>query len=45
MKVAVVFNRESKKVINIFGRPNKEKYGKKAIKRILDALEKGEFHL
>ena len=41
MKVAVVFNRESKKVINLFGMPNQEKYGKKAIKRILDSLKKG----
>ncbi|MDH5637523.1 MAG: D-alanine--D-alanine ligase, partial [Nitrospinota bacterium] len=41
MKVAVVFNRESKSVINLFGQPNKEKYGKKAIDRILDALKKG----
>jgi D-alanine-D-alanine ligase len=41
MKVAVVFNRESNKVINLFGRPNQEKYGKKAIKRILDSLKIG----
>ncbi|MDH5511193.1 MAG: ATP-grasp domain-containing protein [Nitrospinota bacterium] len=40
MKVAVVYNRESKSVINLFGQPNKEKYGKKAIDRILDALKK-----
>ncbi len=41
MKIAVVYNRESKSVINLFGVPNREKYGKKAIKRISDALKKG----
>lgn len=41
MKIAVVYNRESKNVINLFGVPNREKYGKKAIKRISDALKKG----
>lgn len=41
MKVAVVFNRESKNVINLFGVPNKEKYGKETIKLITDALKKG----
>ena len=40
MKIAVVYNRESKSVINIFGVPNREKYGLKAIKRITDALKK-----
>ncbi len=41
MKIAVVYNRESKNVINLFGTPNQEKYGKKAIKRIIDALKAG----
>ena len=41
MKIAVVYNRESKNVINLFGVPNREKYGKAAIKRIVDALKKG----
>lgn len=41
MKIAVVYNRESQNVINLFGQPNKEKYGKKAIDRILNALKKG----
>lgn len=41
MKVAVVYNRESKKVINLFGTPNREKYGKKAITRIVNALKGG----
>jgi len=41
MKVAVVYNRESKNVINLFGVPNRERYGIKAIQRIVDALKKG----
>jgi len=41
MKIAVVFNRISNKVINLFGMPNQEKYGLKSIKRITDALKKG----
>ena len=41
MKIAVVYNRMSKKVINLFGMPNREKYGLKSIKRITDALKKG----
>ena len=41
MKVAVVYNRESKSVVNLFGMPNKEKIGLQTIKRITDALKKG----
>ncbi len=41
MKVAVIYNRESKKVINLFGRASKEKYGLKSIQRIVNALKKG----
>lgn len=41
MKIAVVYNRESQKVINLFGLPNREKYGLKAIKRIVNCLKKG----
>lgn len=41
MKVAVVYNRQSQSVINLFGIPNREKYGLKAIKRITEALRKG----
>jgi D-alanine-D-alanine ligase len=41
MKIAVVYNRESKNVINLFGLPNKEKIGKKTIQRVVDALKKG----
>jgi D-alanine-D-alanine ligase len=40
MKVAVIYNRESKSVINLFGLPNREKYGKKSIARIADGLKK-----
>jgi len=41
MKIAVVYNRESKSVINLFGVPNREKYGKRNIKRIVDSLKSG----
>ena len=41
MKIAVIYNRESNKVINLFGQPNREKYGLAAIKRIVDGLKKG----
>ena len=41
MKIAVVYNRESRSVINLFGMANKEKIGLKTIKRITDALKKG----
>ena len=39
MKVAVIYNRDSKSVINLFGVPSREKYGKKNIKRITDGLK------
>jgi len=42
MKVAIVFNRQQKNVINLFGQLNKEKIGKKTIQRILNALKKGK---
>ena len=41
MKVAVVYNRKSEKVINVFGTRNQERYGKKSIDRIVDCLKKG----
>lgn len=41
MKVAIVYNRDSRDVINLFGVPNREKYGLKAIQRITDALKRG----
>jgi len=40
MKIAVIYNRESQNVINLFGQPNQEKYGKEAIRRIMDGLKK-----
>ncbi len=39
MKIAIVYNRESQSVINLFGLPNREKYGKKAIKAITDGFK------
>lgn len=41
VKIALIYNRESQNVINLFGLPNREKIGKKTIKRITDALKKG----
>ncbi|SDO56418.1 M20/M25/M40 family metallo-hydrolase [Alkalicoccus daliensis] len=41
MKIAVVYNRESQAVINLFGTQNREKYGLETIKRIKDGLKKG----
>jgi len=40
MKIAVLYNHDSKNVINLFGIPNREKYGKEAIQRIVDGLRK-----
>jgi D-alanine-D-alanine ligase len=41
MKIAIVYNRNSEKVINLFGLPNKETIGLKTIRRIADGLRKG----
>ena len=41
MKIAVVYNRESQEVINLFGTQNREKYGLKTIQMIRAALKKG----
>ena len=41
MRVAVVYNRDSRNVINQFGMPNQEKIGLKTIKRLTDALRAG----
>lgn len=41
MKIAIVYNRESQAVINLFGTLNREKYGLETIKRIKDALIEG----
>jgi D-alanine-D-alanine ligase len=40
MKVAIVYNRESRNVINLFGMPNKEIIGKQTIARVANALKK-----
>jgi D-alanine-D-alanine ligase len=39
MKIAIVFNRDSKNVINLLGIPNRERIGQRTIKRIVDALK------
>jgi len=39
MKVAVVYNRESASVINLFGMPNREKIGRKTIDQLVAALK------
>ncbi|WP_353892709.1 ATP-grasp domain-containing protein [Proteinivorax hydrogeniformans] len=41
MKIAIVYNRESQAVINLFGVPNREKYGMETILKIKNALIKG----
>lgn len=41
MKIAVIYNRKSERVINTFGTRNQERYGKKAIDRIVDCLKRG----
>jgi D-alanine-D-alanine ligase len=41
MKIAVVYNRASRSVINLFGMPNQEKIGLKTVRRIVDALKLG----
>ena len=41
MRVAVVYNRDSRNVINLFGMPNQEKIGLQTIKRLTDALRAG----
>ena len=41
MKIAVVYNRDSKNVINLFGMPNRERIGLRTIKRLTDALKQG----
>ena len=40
MKIAIVYNRESQAVINLFGIPNKEKYGMDTINLVKSALIK-----
>jgi D-alanine-D-alanine ligase len=41
VRIAVVYNRDSRNVINLFGMPNQEKIGLKTIKRLTDALRAG----
>ncbi len=41
MKVAVVYNRGTGNVINLFGMPNREKIGLATIGRIVSALKSG----
>ena len=38
MKIAIVYNRDSQNVVNLFGIPNRERIGRQTIKRISDAL-------
>ena len=38
MKIAIVYNRDSKNVINLFGIPNRERIGRRTIKSIVNAL-------
>ncbi len=41
MKIAVIYNRLSDNVINLFGTPNRERIGMQTIRRICDALRAG----
>ena len=41
MKIAIVYNRDSQNVINLFGMPNQEKIGLATIKRLTEALRRG----
>jgi len=38
MRIAIVYNRDSKNVINLFGIPNRERIGRRTIQSIVDAL-------
>ncbi len=40
MKIAVVYNRDSRNVINLFGIPSRERIGLKSIQGIVDSLKK-----
>ena len=39
MKIAIIFNRESQKVINLFGIPNREKVGKVSAEQVRKIAE------
>lgn len=45
MKIAIIYNRDSQAVINLFGIPNREKYGLKTIDKIKEALMNGGHHV
>ncbi|MEW6622101.1 MAG: M20/M25/M40 family metallo-hydrolase [Bacillota bacterium] len=45
MKIAIVYNRDSQAVINLFGVPNREKYGLRAINKIRDAIKSGGYQV
>jgi len=45
MKIAIVYNRSSTKVINLFGLPNRERIGLGTIKRIAEGLRRGGHHV
>ena len=40
MKVAVVYNRDNKGILNVFGMQNKEQYPEETIRIVVQALEK-----
>jgi D-alanine-D-alanine ligase len=40
MRVALIYNEDRDKVINVFGMQNKEIYNPKVVKRVAQALEK-----
>jgi len=42
MRIALIYNRDSKNVINLFGIPNREQIGIRTIRRIADALKSGK---
>lgn len=41
MKIAILYNRDSQKVINLFGSPNREKIGLETLDRLANALRQG----
>lgn len=45
MKVAIVYNKDSQAVINLFGVPNREKYGLQTINKIRDAIKAGGYQV
>jgi D-alanine-D-alanine ligase len=41
VRIAIVYNRDSRSVINLFGLPNREKIGLRTIRRLVRALKQG----